>query len=406
VKASASLSLAAKVLLGGFLLVGAIAIILRVAQGLRVTHLSSITPWGLWVILYIYFVGLSAGAFLLSSLVYVFGQHNLEKVGRRALFLAVLSMVVALTFILLDLGHIERFWLTLRFWNTTSILAWEVHFYMVYILLLLAELYLAMRKDLVQQREKRGLMGLIARLFTWNDDDLSEKSLERDRKLMRLLGIVGIPLAVIGVHGGTGTLFAVVKARPYWNTGLFPVIFILSALVSGTAFLLVIQILTGKKKNEPEDLEISQALAKFLAGFLLIDLGLEFYEFLIPLYSLRHEEMESLYTLFTGPLSFYFWVGQILLVFVLPLVLLYSSARHSSKALALAGVSVVLGIVAVRVNIVLPALLVPVLEGLPIGRYYPSLIEVLSSLGIISLGILLYIVGEYLLPLAPSDIKA
>ncbi len=77
-------------------------------QGLKVTSMTSVLPWGLWVSLYIYFIGLSAGSFLLSTLVYVFGMARYEKVGRMALYSVLLVLYVGVIFILIDLGRMER----------------------------------------------------------------------------------------------------------------------------------------------------------------------------------------------------------------------------------------------------------------------------------------------------------
>jgi molybdopterin-containing oxidoreductase family membrane subunit len=67
----------------------------------------------------------------------------------------------------------------------------------------------------------------------------------------------------------------------------------------------------------------------------------------------------------------------------------------------LAGLSVVIGIIAVRFNIVIPAQILPVMEGLPHGSYFPTLVEWGSSIGIMAVGLLLYTLGAETLPLTP-----
>ncbi|MGA9227181.1 MAG: NrfD/PsrC family molybdoenzyme membrane anchor subunit, partial [Mesobacillus sp.] len=124
-------------------LIGGYFIVERFITGLAATNLSSITPWGAWIAFYIFFVGLSAGSFLLSTLIYVFGMEEYERVGKAALFTAIVCMIVALTFVLMDLGRPERLLNAIIYWNVTSPLGWEVHFYLVYIALLTAELYIA-----------------------------------------------------------------------------------------------------------------------------------------------------------------------------------------------------------------------------------------------------------------------
>ena len=89
---------------------GMIGLVGRIVYGDRLTALTSYIPWGIWVAGYIYFIGLSAGSFLLSSLVYVFGVHQLERIAKLALYIAIVTLVMALTTILFDLGHMERFY--------------------------------------------------------------------------------------------------------------------------------------------------------------------------------------------------------------------------------------------------------------------------------------------------------
>ena len=89
-----TLTLAYWSLLGVVVVVGIAAIYVRVVQGLRVTNLTSLVPWGLWVAFYIYFIGLSAGSFLISTMIYVFGLKRFEPIGRTALFAAFIALSI------------------------------------------------------------------------------------------------------------------------------------------------------------------------------------------------------------------------------------------------------------------------------------------------------------------------
>ncbi|NYE58587.1 NrfD/PsrC family molybdoenzyme membrane anchor subunit [Carboxydothermus ferrireducens] len=379
---------------------GGWAIIERIRGGLAVTNLTSTTPWGAWVAFYIFFVGLSAGSFLLSTMIFVFKMEQYEKIGRDALLVAILSMVLAMCFILIDLGRMERFWHALRYWNFTSILAWEVRFYVVYIGLLMAELYFSMRQDLIRAAQGSGWQAALARFLTFGSTDLTVASKQRDHRLLKILGSIGIPVAIFGVHGGTGTLFAVAKARPFWNSGLFPVIFVVSALVSGTALLLAIYVIRSKVMGREVDKEMVKSLAGLLTLFLFIDLGLEFYEFFVGAYGLKHTELATIETIFRSPFSWSFWWVQLFLGVVVPLfIFFHPRLKESVNAIALAAILVVIGILGVRFNIVVPALIVPVLPGLPWGYYYPTLVEWLSSLGIVAFGLFLYTVAIKALPI-------
>ena len=94
---------------GALAVAGTVGVWQRLTQGHLLANYGSYVPWGLWVAAYIYFVGLSAGAFLLSSLVYVFKVKVLEPIGRLSLVVAVITLFMALLSIWFDIGYMERF---------------------------------------------------------------------------------------------------------------------------------------------------------------------------------------------------------------------------------------------------------------------------------------------------------
>src|SRR5690625_6642192 len=150
-----------------------------------------------------------------------------------------------------------------------------------------------MRSDLVRLKNVDSLKGKVARLLTFKNSEVSEATEKRDHRWLKILGIIGIPLAILGVHGGTGAIFAVVSAKAAWNTGLFPIIFVVSAMVSGTALLLSMYIIKQKVSKKPIDEAMVVSLAKMMIAFLFIDLGLQFYEYLERRSSFRSEEHTS-----------------------------------------------------------------------------------------------------------------
>ena len=344
-------------------LVGLGAVVIRTINGLGVTNLSYIVPWGLWVAFYIYFIGLSAGSFLLSTLVYVFGVKRFEPVGRIALFSALMALVAGLFFVLLDLGHMERFWTVFVHRNLLSVLSIEIHFYVLYIVILCSELWLLMRRDLIRCGQGSGWETRICRFLTFGSKDVSAESVRRDMRWVKVLGIIGLPTA-IGVHGGTGALFAVVKARPMWYGPLFPIIFIISALVSGAALLTFVTAFFSRFP-EKQRTDLTLILGKLAAGILAFDLLLIWSEFSVGLYGNIPEDVQVLKMMMFGPFWWVFWLQQILFGALVPIALiLWPRTGRNPRWVGLACLMIVVGIVGVRLNIVIPALSLPVLPGL------------------------------------------
>lgn len=89
----------------------------RIFHGHADTDYGNIVVWGLWVAAYIFFIGLSAGAFLVSSLVYVFDMKRFESIGTVALLTVLVTLLMALLSIVVDLGHMDRAWHVMAYAN-------------------------------------------------------------------------------------------------------------------------------------------------------------------------------------------------------------------------------------------------------------------------------------------------
>lgn len=383
----------------------AIGLYLRLTTGHELAGYGSIVPWGLWVAQYIYFIGLSAGAFLLSSLVYVFGVKRFEPIGRLAVFTAIVSLVLALFTIWMDIGHLERFWHVFVYPNFTSPMAWMIWLYTTYFILLLAEFWLLMRRDLVIARSLPGWRGTVARVVALGARGASDASLEADMRKVKILATIGVPLAIL-FHGGVGALFGVLASRPYWHSGLYPIIFLASALASGGALLTVASAIFQEGWREHRQMILD--LGRVVLGLLLLDALFQFSEILVGLYGSEPGYVESLQLALAGPYWYVFWIGQVGVGLVLPVLILASRLGRDPRLVTLACAAVVLGFIGVRLNIVIPGMSVEEIAGLAAAvddpryrtDYFPSAFEWLVTVGIGGLGLILFGLGEIFLPLS------
>ncbi|MFQ5804569.1 MAG: NrfD/PsrC family molybdoenzyme membrane anchor subunit [Candidatus Methylomirabilales bacterium] len=397
-------------------LVGLVAVGVRLVEGMKVTALTSAVPWGMWVGLYIYFIGLSAGSFLLSTLIYVFGVHRYERLGRMALLSALFALFAGMLFIWIDLGHPWRFYEIFTRSGWTSVLKIEAWLYLLYIGLILGELWFLMRCDLDRLAFRTaGWRGRLYRFCSlgWRCPETPEGLAACHQQSMRwvkVLGIIGVPTAV-GVHGGTGAIFAVVKAKPLWFTGLFPIIFLVSALVSGAGLMTFLYALSGRRDQQYPD--ILDGLAKLIALFVSLDVVLLGSDLVVKLYGGIPDDVHIWNEIMFGPFWYVFWGGQVILAYLVPLFLVsYKGTRRSPFWLGAAGLAIVVGIVAVRLNLIIPAYLHPPLEGLDVAYmgprliyhyYFPSAWEWASSIGLIAFVTLLFSLSLEVLPMAEGQ---
>jgi Ni/Fe-hydrogenase subunit HybB-like protein len=394
------------------LIIGLIGLFDRLTTGHLHANYGSYIPWGLWVAGYIYMIGLSAGAFLMSTLVYVFHVKALEKIGKLALLTALATLFGALLAIWLDIGHMDRVWRMMLRTNFGSVMGWMVWLYSLYLILLVIEFWFAMRADLVRCSNEKGFKGMLCRVLTFGITDASESSKITDLKVLRVLGTIGIPLA-IAFHGSVGAIFGVVGARPYWNSGLTPIIFLVGALLSGGALLAFVTAVWGPNRGSDEHKQILILIGKIILGLLAFDVLLEWAEFSTGLWNAVPSEAASLKLVLFGHFWWVFWLVHLGLGVIVPgLLLLFGS--KSVKSIGIAGALIAFSFISVRVNIVIPGLAIPELRGLETAftgpglnfDYYPSLMEWAVFIFTVSVAALVFLIGKSFLPVIDRESKA
>jgi len=277
--------------------------------------------WSMMIALYPYITGIVAGAFIVSSLYHVFGVKSLKPVSRFSLLFALAFLTCATLPLLFHLGRPERNFNIMLTPNPSSAMAGFGYIYMLYGVVLLLEVLFIYRPTLVHLREKsEGLMEMIYRALTFDSKNLSPESLELDRKIINFLAAIGIPMACV-LHGYVGFIFGGIKANPTWATPLMPVIFLLSACVSGVAGIILIYILIRVFTNKPVDTDCVRTCTNYLAGFFILDFVFEMLEVLSHSY-LRTAHYHTVDELLSGPLYNSFWIGQVGILSVIPLLLL------------------------------------------------------------------------------------
>ena len=93
-----------------------------------------------------------------------------------------------------------------------------------------------------------------------------------DRKWIFALAVIGIPGAH-GLHGYVGFVFGSLKSREWWSSDLMPVIFLFSAIISGTALLIVLYVVSCRLRKVPVDLPCLKGMAYTLWGFMMFTLA-------------------------------------------------------------------------------------------------------------------------------------
>ena len=278
--------------------------------------------WSILIVVYPYITGLVAGAFILASLVKVFNVKDLQPTYRLALLTALAFLLVAPMPLLMHLGRPERFYEILLAPNVTSAMAMFGFVYAWYLMgVLLLEVWFEYRRDLiVMGGRERGLMGWIHRALSLFSTDTSEAALAFDRKAIRGITIIGIPSAFL-LHGYVGFIFGSVKANPWWGSVLMPIVFLMSAIVSGIALVIFLYMMLAAIRKEPVDMRCLDTITSYLFYAVIVDFSLEALDFIHRLYQ-SEESVKILGKLITHKLFMSLFVLQILIGMFIPLGIL------------------------------------------------------------------------------------
>ena len=356
------------------LLVGLWGFYDRFANGHDNANYGSYVTWGLWVVNYLFLAGLSAGAFALATLDYLFNIPLFKGTGRAVLWAGLIALGAGLFSIWLDLGHLERIWEIYLRPNWLSVMAQIVWGYTVFGLIQLAALSLAIQKP--------------------------------RSKWLKILMIAGLPLALF-VSGGTGALLGVQAAQPFWHVGLFPAQFPVFSLASGVALLLTIVGLFGPADDprRPQQLFVLSIATVVLQ---LVKVYFLWADFSQSAYASVPANAGSVNEVLFGPYWWAFWILQMGIGTLIPILILVQPrlARHNGWA-GWMGVLVMFGFVVARANILFPALTMPEINDLAQAfvdprlqfNYFPSPMEWAVTAGVVGAAILAFLIGADRLPL-------
>ena len=382
--------------LGILLAGGLIAGILVFWKGLSITNLTDLVPWGLWITIDLSSIALGAGAFSLCAGVYLFGLKRYQPIARTATFVGLIGYTMATLALILDIGKPERFWHSMVYWNTHSLL-WEVTMCVILYLTVLMLETMPILANLEWLRKR----------FPW----IASK-MEHVHHYAPILAIVGLGLSSLH-QSSLGATYGVIKARPFWFKPEMSVLFMLSAIVGGISLTLFASMLASRLTNKAKVNDVLiERVAQFV-GYLLIGyFYFRAWDALSVTYVYDPGRSEGLDLITKGPLAFNFWIVEMLFGMIVPMILLlYRPTRINRFWRMIALFLVAVGVVAYRwdTNIAGFLVVMPYIPSQAIAytSYRPSLVEIMTGTAIVAYGLAAFSLGvKYLRVVDHSLIEA
>ncbi len=274
-------------------------------------------PWKVYIPLYFYFTGLSAGSFILSSLYTVFGIKKYKPLAFPAAIISFVLLLIAPVCLIVDLQQPFRFWHTLvpSFFNPKAALSYGTWLLTAY-----------------------PVANIIYIWFIF----------VKDERMMRIMGTITVPLAV-SVHAYTGFAFSLVRGRAWWHTALMPGYFLTSAILSGVALLVVVAFIINIFSKKKLDEDIFSDLYNMMIAIIILDLFWVL-SFWFTLLLSNTDGLASIITAIHDPL--YMW-GELIFGMLVPLFLLILPVTRRSKVwVTLSAILVIVGVFLMRYSLV------------------------------------------------------
>ncbi|MHA2251197.1 MAG: NrfD/PsrC family molybdoenzyme membrane anchor subunit [Candidatus Kariarchaeaceae archaeon] len=388
-------------------LFGLVGWIYQLIEGLGVTGLTHRIFWGLYISNFIFFIGISYSGTLISAVLRLTGAEWRTPLTRMAETITVIGIAVGFTYILFDMGRPERVYILPFATRLQSPLFWDFLSVSTYLTGSLIYFYLPLIPDAAYLRDvfakkqgfdpRKQLYRILA--VGWKGTEKQKHALERSISFM---SIILIPVAVM-CHTVIAFIFAVTW-RVGWHSTIFGPYFVVAAIFSGTAAIIVAMTILRKIYKLEEF--ITYRHYRNMGYVLILLLGTYFYftitEYFTTIYRGISHDMELMEEMFFGSYAFYFWFFIIGGMIIPAIILLISTMRYESEkavwGIFTASSLVVIGMWVKRYIIIIPALARPfVAQEWTI--YKPTWVEWAITLGGVATFVLAFCLLAKLFPL-------
>lgn len=364
-----------------FMLLGIIAWVYELKYGLGSTGMRGVISWGIYICTFAFLVKLSAGGLIVASSAEIFEIGALKPLAKLGALTAAVCIFLAAITLIPDLGRPDRIMNLLLHPNRRSPMIWDAVIVGLYLLLAVTELVLMHSAPITPQNKRR----------------------------LRILAFIGLP-AAFALHSITAWIFGLQISHTFWNTALMAPLFVVSAILSGTALMAIIAALLQKFGGFRLEESTWRNLGGLMAVSLSIDLFFVFSEYLTVLWTNVPNEMATLRMILPGgEFAVLFWLEWLIGGLVPFLLLVIPRTRYRTNAIVLSAMLILAGVYAFQLELTSVGMANPLIQLAPgislgtyaphksvfqfVGQYSPTWVEYFIVVGLIACGALLLTAG-------------
>lgn len=388
-------------------ILGVVVYIHQLLFGLEVTALRDHVSWGVYMTNFVFFIGVSHAGTLISAILRVTNAEWRRPITRMAEAVTVFALVVGAPMVIIDMGRPDRILNVIVHGRLSSPILWDVVSIATYVCGSLMYLYIAMIPDLAllcrsaPARSQPGLRIRLYRLLSLGYREGPEQRRLLNRALATMAVII-IPVA-ISVHTVVSWIFGM-TLRPGWHSTIFGPYFVIGAIFSGTAAIILAMAVFRRTLGLQKYLthEHFRKLGTLLLVLNLLYMYFTVSEYLTVWYGAETVDQRLLDHLMDRSSYGYLFWGMVCCGLFLPAVLLAFPTRQSIAPIVLATVLINVGMWAKRYLIIVPTMMTPYIPAEAGGvkpSYVPTLTEWAVTAGGFAFFLLMFTLFAKLFPI-------
>lgn len=352
-------------------------------EGHHVSGMTNQIAWGLPHVFAIFLIVAASGALNIASISSVFDKSNYKPLARLSAVLSLALLIGGLMVLLLDLGRADRMIVAITYYNFKSIFAWNILLYSGFVVVVIAYLWMMMERRMAAFSKPVGIIAMIWRLI---------------------------------LTTGTGSIFGFLIARESYDTAILAPMFIIMSFSFGLAIFILVLMSSFKLDNRLlADCHLNR-LRKLLGIFTAAIFYFVLVFHITKLYGSQYHGVEYFLLVDGGIYTALFWLLQIGVGNLLPLLLIYLPSLNRFRAsLVLACCLVIIGAFAQLYVIIIGGQAYPLnifpgyevsssfYDGV-IAEYTPSIWELMLGMGGFAVSIMIVFLVMRIIPVVPEKL--
>jgi molybdopterin-containing oxidoreductase family membrane subunit len=352
-------------------------------EGHHVSGMNNQIAWGLPHVFAIFLIVAASGALNIASISSVFDKSDYKPLARLSAILSLALLIGGLIVLLLDLGRADRLIVAITYYNFKSIFAWNILLYSGFVVVVIAYLWMMMERRMAAFSKPVGVIAMIWRLI---------------------------------LTTGTGSIFGFLIARETYDTAILAPMFIIMSFSFGLAIFILVLMSSFKLDNRLlADCHLNR-LRKLLGIFTAAIFYFVLVFHITKLYGAQYHGVEYFLLVDGGIYTALFWLLQIGVGNLLPLLLIYLPSLNRFRAsLVLACCLVIIGAFAQLYVIIIGGQAYPLnifpgyevsssfYDGV-IAEYAPSIWELMLGMGGFAVSIMIVFLVMRIIPVVPEKL--